>query len=94
MLFLSVSQEENVAQGYSNGGPRSESGRLDGDGRTSSASQRCILYPVVFIPTFCTFGRTFEGFTPRQLCNCQSSCCSAKLQCAPELGKLRIFGSK
>jgi len=34
-----------LMQGYSNGGPRSESGSLDGDGRTSSASQRCILYP-------------------------------------------------
>jgi len=34
-----------LGQGYSNGGPRSESGPLDGDGRASSASQRCILHP-------------------------------------------------
>ena len=82
-----------LQQGYSNGGPRSESGPLDDDGRTSSASQRCILYPEVFITKFCVFGRTSKAFTPRQLCDCRSSCCSAKLQCTPELGKLRFFGS-
>ena len=31
---------QTIAQGYSNGGPRSESGLLDGDGRTSSVSER------------------------------------------------------
>ena len=85
---------EILEQGYSNGGPRSESGPLVGDGGTSSASQRCILYPEIFIPKFCTFGRTSKAFTSRQLCDCRSSCCSAKLQCTPELGKLRFFGSK
>jgi len=48
----------HLVQGYSNGGPRSESAPLDGDGRTSSASQRFILYPKVFIPKPCAFGRT------------------------------------
>ena len=37
-------------QGYSTGGPRSESGPLDVEVRTSSASQSCILYAEVFIP--------------------------------------------
>jgi len=32
-----------------------------------------------------------KHFTPRQLCDCRSSCCSAKLQCTPELGKLRFL---
>ena len=42
--FLTLtSVAERVEQGYSNGGPRSESGPLHGDGRTSSASQTCIL---------------------------------------------------
>jgi len=81
-------------QGYSNGGPRSESGPLGGDGRTSSASQRYILHPEVFVPKFFAFGRTSKAFTPCQLCDCRSSCCSAKFQCTPNLGKLRFFGSK
>jgi len=56
----------SLHQGYSNGGPRSESGPLDGDWWTSSASQRFILYPKVFIPKSCAFGRTSEA-TRRQL---------------------------
>ena len=48
--------KNSLGQGYSNGGPRSESGPLDGDDRTLSASQRCILYPDVFIPKSCAFG--------------------------------------
>jgi len=67
---------DSLHQGYSNGGPRSESRPLNGDGRNSSASQRCILYPEIFIPKFCVFGRTSKAFTPRQLCDCRSSCCS------------------
>jgi len=47
-------------QGYSNGGPRSESGPFDGDWRTSSASQRFILHPKVFILKPCAFGRACE----------------------------------
>jgi len=72
----------------------SESGLLDGDGRTSSASQRCTLHLEVVIPKFCPFGRTSKAFTPCQLCDYRSSCSSAKLQCTLELGKLRFFGSK
>jgi len=33
-------QDILLEQGYSNGGPRSESGPLDGDGRTLSTSRR------------------------------------------------------
>jgi len=40
------------------------------------------------------FGRTYKAFTLRQLCDCRSSCCSIKLQCTPELDKLRFFCSK
>jgi len=36
-------ERETLNQGYSNGGPRSESGPLDGDWRTSSASQSFFL---------------------------------------------------
>jgi len=50
-----------IAQGYSNGGPQSASGPLDGDGRTLSASQRCILYPEVLIPKSCTFVHTSKA---------------------------------
>jgi len=38
-----------IEQGYSNGGPRSESGPLDGEVRTSSAAQSCNLHKS-FIP--------------------------------------------
>ena len=57
---------QRLEQGYLNGGPRSESGPLDGDLRNSSASQRFILYSKVFIRKSCAFGRTFEA-APRQL---------------------------
>jgi len=57
----------HICQGYSNGGPWSESGPLDGAGRTSSASQTFILYPKVFIPKSRTFGHASKNVTPLQL---------------------------
>jgi len=59
---------KTLKQGYSNGGPQSESRPLDGDSRTLSAFQMCILYPEIVIPKFCTFGRTSKALTPCQLC--------------------------
>jgi len=48
--FLTLtSVAERVEQGYANGGPRSESGPLHSDARTSSASQKCILYTQKFL---------------------------------------------
>jgi len=53
-----------------------------------------VFYTQKFLSqNFCAFGRTSKAFTPRQLCDCRSSCSSAKLQCIPELGKLRFSGS-
>jgi len=54
-----------VWQGYSNGGPRSESGPLDVEVRTSSASQSCILYAEVFIPKSSAFTSASEPLTRR-----------------------------
>jgi len=61
-----ITKHNLVCQGYSNGGPQSESGPLDVDSRTSSASQRFTLCPKVFIPKLCIFGPTSKT-TPCQL---------------------------
>jgi len=56
-----------IRQIYSNGGPRCESGPLNGEGRTSSATRRSILYKEVFIAKSTAFSRTSE---PLLLANC------------------------
>ena len=77
--------------GWSNGGSRSESGPLDGEGRTSSASQRSIPYTEVFISKSSAFRRS-SSRTVQQY-NCRSSYCWAILQRRLEL-PLLFFGSK
>jgi len=77
---------KDLVQGYSNGGPRSESGPLNGDGRTSSASQRCIPYQKFLSQNFALL-----AVLPKHLllANCVTVdqavfCFSAKLQRTPE----------
>jgi len=41
--FLVLPRSNLIEQGYSNGGPRSESGPLDAEVRTSSAYQSCFF---------------------------------------------------
>jgi len=59
-----------IGQDYSNGRPRSKSELLDGESRTTSTSQRSILYTEVFISK-----STFLAVLPRQFHNCRSSYC-------------------
>jgi len=59
-------ESDTLHQGFPNCGLRSVSRPFDGDWRTSSASQRFILHPKVFILKSGAFSRT-SGATPRQL---------------------------
>jgi len=61
-LFI-VKITKTLEQGYSNGGPRSESGPLAGEGRTSSGSQKSLLFTKAFIPKSSALSRASQALT-------------------------------
>ena len=65
LIKVSKASDLLLDQGYSNGGRWSESGPLDGDGRTSSASQRCILYPEFLSQTLALLAVLLKQWSPK-----------------------------
>ena len=69
---------------------QSECGPLDGEVRTSSATQSCVLQKS-FIPKSSIFICASQQLTRCQLYNCRSSCCFAILQIIHEMPFLFWF---